>query len=91
MEKMKHKRLEDAYRFPGFYPKPWVGGIFGDPKARVIRLTRRSKKQFAGCAVENNLVGTIVSCGERVIFLVATPASLWSLRFDGFTVATAML
>ena len=37
------RRLWDAYRFPGFQPSPTVTGIFGDPHARVITLTRRSK------------------------------------------------
>ena len=34
----KHRRLEDAYRFIGFRPEPRVRGIFGDPKARIVRL-----------------------------------------------------
>jgi hypothetical protein len=39
----RRRRLWDAYCFPGFQPEPTVRGIFGDPKARVIRLNRRSK------------------------------------------------
>jgi len=46
----KTKRLWDAYRFPGFTPEPEVSGIFGDPKALVIKLRRRGKKRFAGPA-----------------------------------------
>src|SRR4029453_9822398 len=38
------RRLWDAYRFPGFRPGPTVTGIFGEPHARIITLTRRSKK-----------------------------------------------
>src|SRR6058998_2535575 len=34
------RRLWDAYRFPGFRPSPTVTGIFGDPHARIITLTR---------------------------------------------------
>jgi hypothetical protein len=41
----KHKRLTDAYRFPGFTPFQTVKGIFGDRKARVIVLQRSEKKQ----------------------------------------------
>ena len=33
----------DEYRFPGFRPKAEITGIFGDPKARGIRLERRQK------------------------------------------------
>jgi hypothetical protein len=40
----KPRRLDDAYRFPGFRPEPTVRGIFGDPKARILRLQRRGKK-----------------------------------------------
>ena len=41
----KQRRLEDAYRFIGFRPEPRVRGIFGDPKARIVRLLRRRKKR----------------------------------------------
>ena len=40
------KQLRDSYRFAGFYPASTVTGVFGDPKARVIPLTRRSKKRL---------------------------------------------
>jgi hypothetical protein len=46
----RRRRLWDAYRFPGFRPEQTVRGIFGDPKARVITLKRRSKKRLAGVA-----------------------------------------
>lgn len=39
-----HRRLWDTYRFPGFRPNPTVQGIFGDPKARVIRLCQKRKR-----------------------------------------------
>ena len=48
----KRKRLLDAYRFPGFRPLEEVRGVFGDPKARVIILVRRSKKRSARNVVE---------------------------------------
>jgi hypothetical protein len=41
----KHKRLIDGYRFEGYEPSENLTGIFGDPKARVIHLKRREKKQ----------------------------------------------
>mgnify|MGYP001609233971 CR=1 FL=1 len=43
----KHKRLLDAYRFPFFRPLEKIRGLFGDSKARIITLVRRSKKQSA--------------------------------------------
>jgi transposase len=44
-----HRRLHDAYRFAGFRPTATVRGIFGDPKARVLRLTRRGKTVCGTC------------------------------------------
>ena len=55
----KLKRLLDAYRFAGFRPVPQVSGVFGDAHARVVRLTRRSKKPSAMCVGECTRVGTI--------------------------------
>jgi hypothetical protein len=45
----KHKRLRDVYRFPGFSPQSIVKGLFGDPRALVIKLRRRGEKRFVGC------------------------------------------
>lgn len=39
------RRLLDVCQFPGFCPKAKIKGIFGDPKARVIRLERRQKNR----------------------------------------------
>jgi len=55
------RRLWDAYRFPGFRPNPTVTGIFGEPHARIITLTRRSKKRPAGRAGACNAGGTTAS------------------------------
>ena len=54
----RRRRLWDAYCFPGFWPEPTVRGIFGDPKARVISLKRRSKKRRAAVAVGSRWAGT---------------------------------
>jgi hypothetical protein len=40
----RQRRLWDTYMFPGFRPQPTVRGVFGDPKARIITLARRAKK-----------------------------------------------
>src|SRR5437868_4641682 len=40
------RRLQDAYAFPGFRPHRIVHGVFGDPKARVIVLVRRSRNDL---------------------------------------------
>src|ERR1700752_4137881 len=56
-------RLLDSYCFPGFRPGQTVCGVFGDPKARVIRLNRRSKKRLAAVAVACRWAGEIARCG----------------------------
>jgi hypothetical protein len=33
----------DTHAFPGFRSEGTVRGIYGDPKARIIKLNRRSK------------------------------------------------
>ncbi len=57
------KSLLDAYRFPGFRPRPHCTGIFGDPKARGIRLVRREKKRRAADVARRTGVSTIVRSG----------------------------
>jgi hypothetical protein len=61
------RRLWDAYRFPGFRPSSTVIGIFGDPLARILTLTRRSKKRRVECAVGSSAAGTIASGAESGI------------------------
>jgi len=41
----RKRRLLDEYKFPGVRPRSEIQGIFGDPKARIIRLYRTEKKQ----------------------------------------------
>ena len=79
----KKRQLRDEYRFPGFYPKSEVQGIFGDPKARVVTLIRRQKKQSA---VVERVTGA--STIERAVVFGICPAeaheSIWGWRFGGF-------
>ena len=76
----RKRRLSDAYAFDGFRPQPTVRGIFGDPKARVVTLVRRSKKQSAAAAVERNRAGTTGARGAFATCPVATHASTWTSR-----------
>ena len=59
----RQRRLQDAYAFPGFRPQTKVRGLFGDVKARVIALIRRSKKRSAAVAVVCTSGGTIGAFG----------------------------
>ena len=80
----KTKRLWDAYRFPGFTPEHGVSGIFGDPKALVIKLRRRGKKRFAGPADGHTgrfTIARFVGCG---IFPAGIGVFGWMWRSDAF-------
>src|SRR3954468_18259464 len=68
----RSRRLWDTYSFPGFRPEPTVRGIFGDSKARVITLNRRSKKRLVAVSVASRWAGTIARSGACVIFRAAT-------------------
>jgi len=53
----KKLKLQDAYRFPGFRPASTLNGVFGDQKARVVILSRRSKKMVCGgCGAVNHAI-----------------------------------
>lgn len=85
----KKRELLDEYRFPGFYPKAGIQGIFGDPNARVITLVRRQKKRlvvlagrFIGaCTIERPVVFGTSRAGM--------PESIWNFRFGVFVVGIA--
>ena len=85
----KTKRLWDAYRFPEFTPEPGVSGIFGDPKALVIKLRRRGKKRFAGPADRHAGRFTTARCVGFGIFPAATVASGWMWRSDAYFAGVA--
>ena len=81
----RYRRLWDTYRFAGFRPQYTVFGIFGDPKARVIRLVRRGKKRRAECAA----LFIIPSTTERSEGFGTSPAGTcgftWRWRSDVWT------
>ena len=73
----KIRRLLDVYQFPGFRPKAKLKGVFGDPKARVIRLERRQKKQGAGVAARGIGVTTTASRGVSEILPAGMCGYTW--------------
>ena len=82
----KKRSLYDAYHFPGFKPQPKVSGIFGDPNALVIKLTRQGKKQSAAHATEFTALSTTARIGEFAIYPAAIGVCTSNLRFDAFSV-----
>ena len=86
---LKRKRLLDAYQFPFFRPVEKIRGLFGDSKARIITLVRRSKKQSATPVAERTLFGTTRGFDEFATSPVATHASIWKSTFDECSAGTA--
>ncbi len=85
----KYKQLLDLYRFLGFYPQGRVYGIFGDPRAVVIPLKRRGKKQSVESAVPFIVPSTTERLAGFEICPVGICASTWTWRFVGSFVAGA--
>jgi len=75
------RRLTEAYTFPGFRPLAGVRGVFGDPKARLVTLVRRSKKRCAAFADVPIASGTTDARAGCAICPAAMRASTWSWRF----------
>ncbi len=85
----RKRRLTDAYVFPGFRPQPTVRGVFGDPKACVITLVRRSKKQSVAAAAAFSPGGTTGVPARHAICPAATGACTWSWRSGAFSARAA--
>lgn len=82
----KKKRLLDEYHFPGFRPKAEIQGIFGDAKARVIRLVRTQKKRRAVVVVR--CTGAIMTrrSGGYETYPAERCGFTWRWRFDACSV-----
>jgi len=90
MPTLKPKRLlSESYAFPGFRPQPAVRGVFGDPKARVITLNRRAKKQSAAPAARSMRAGTTDGDGGCAISRAATHAFISNSRYGAFIAGIA--
>lgn len=76
----KQKTLRDEYRFPGFRPKAQLCGIFGDPRARIIRLERTQKKRCAEGAVGGIGASTTECDAGFGIFRAGMFGSIWMWR-----------
>ncbi len=76
-----HRHLWDTYRFPDFRPSPTIRGIFGAPKARVVRLQRRGKKRHAASVDTSIAPGTTGGYAEYATCPAGTHGSIWSWRF----------
>ena len=77
----RQRRLQDEYAFPGFRAQTKLRGVFGDVKARVIALIRRSKKRSAAFVDGSNRVGTTGACGVFGISPVGIRGSIWRSKY----------
>lgn len=84
------RRLTDAYRFVGFTPQQMVVGIFGDPKARIIKLNRIEKKHVARNAERSIMVFMTARSVVSAIFHVATQGYTLNWRFAESTAGAAV-
>jgi len=78
----RKRRLWDAYAFRGFRPEGIVRGIFGDPKARIIKLVRRSKKHAVAIVDASITAGTIARFAACAISHAQTRGYISSSKFD---------
>lgn len=85
----KKRKLLDEYRFPGFRPRAETQGVFGDPKARVIKLERAQKKQYAGNVA--GFIGVITTrrFDEYEIYHVEMCGYIWKWKFGEYYVGSA--
>lgn len=75
-----YQELRDRYRYPGFYPGRTVTVAPWDESARVIRLTRRSKKRNAVHVVLFVEAGTTGGYDGCETYRVAMRGFSWSWK-----------
>jgi len=76
----KKLQLADSYRFEGFCPhEEKMRGKFGEPKARILPLIRRSKKHAVDNAALSTKGGMTVRLGRCGIFPAGTHMCISSL------------
>jgi hypothetical protein len=77
----KKRRLLDEYQFPGFRPRSEIQGIFGDPRARIIRLERTQKKLHVVAAASFIEVITTRQHDGYGTCPVGIPGYIWKWKF----------
>ena len=81
----KKRYLSDAYSFDGFRPVDKVRGIFGKPKARILPLIRRSKKQFAVNVAPCIEIGMTASSRRYETYPAGIRTCIWKLNTGVWT------
>jgi len=83
----KRRRLLDEYRFPGYRARADIKGVFGDPRARVIRLERVQKKRCVAVVLRPIGVITTGRCGGYGIYPAGMHEYTWRWMFGGYIAA----
>ena len=78
----RKRRLSDAYRFTGRVPNEHIVGIFGDQRARVVRLERTGKKLSVARAGKRGIAFTTARPGKFETYRVVTRGYTSNLRSD---------
>jgi hypothetical protein len=85
----KKRQLLDGYRFEGFRPIiDEVRGVFGDAKARILPLKRRSKKRDAVNVEQCIKAGMIARQDLLGICHAEIRACTWRSSSGGWTVGS---
>ena len=86
----KKRQLSDTYRFEGFRPQEGkVRGVFGKPQARILSLTRRSKKRAAESVAPYNRDGMTASPSGYGTCPAGTRMCIWRLNTGVWTAGNA--
>jgi hypothetical protein len=84
------KSFSEIYSFPGFRARSkFKKGILGDPKARVVELVRRQKKQFVQPAGRLPEVITISGHIVSEILIAVICEFIWNSNTAGLNVHIA--
>ena len=88
-KRINRQRLRDEYRHEGFYPNRYVDIASWDSGARIIQLSRRSKKRYAVFVVPCTEDGTTGKTVEQEICHAERLGSSLNLNFDELTARSA--
>ncbi|BBO19166.1 conserved hypothetical protein [Candidatus Brocadia pituitae] len=84
------KTLAELYSHYGFRARSKLTGVYGDPYARVIKLERRQKKQFAQVVIQHQEHTTIVKINKHEIFPAVHIEYTLSLNTAGYSARDVM-
>jgi hypothetical protein len=82
--------LRDLFAFPGFVATATLKGVFGDPKARIVRLRRQKKRQCVPIVAIAAAATTTSGYAEPATCEWRTGSCMWSSSAGGSTAQGAV-